>query len=109
MQKIALYASVAIVSSLLTLGASASASLMPKAATTASSTQSQLELARHGADDGNRNDHHGRGHDDGANHAANTPAYLLMARHGADDAAGHDRHGRGADDAPGDDHGGRRG
>ena len=138
MQKLAVYAGLAAISSVLTFGASADASQQSRDGTVVSSSQGTLDVARKGADDKNPNERHGRGRDDGANHAESTPAFLQMARNGgsgdhdgggheghgrgADDGAGHDARGRGADDgaghirrahgaddAVGDDHGGQRG
>lgn len=77
----------------------------PKDQTTPPTVSEQTEggmllLARHGKDDGKRDDRGGKGKDDGSNHAENQTQgnLLLLARHGKDDAKGDDRGGTGKDD-----------
>lgn len=131
MQKLAICAGLAAISSILAFGTSASASLqspqdatisMPKGIATlarkdAVNTPAPLLLARNGGGhgsgghdggghgegghDGGGHDDHGRGSHDGAGHDDHA--------RGADDDVGHIRHGHGADDAAGEDNGGQRG
>jgi hypothetical protein len=81
MQKVTIYASVAIASSIMTFGMSANASLLQNEPAATSSEPDAVQVARHGADDNNKGERHGRGRDDGPNHAQNAPFFLLMARH----------------------------
>ncbi|MDE1993706.1 MAG: hypothetical protein KGI75_14475 [Rhizobiaceae bacterium] len=113
MQKSVFYAVVALATSLPTFGATASASLAPASPTAVATGTQQMEIARQGADDANRNERHGRGRDDGRNHAENIrPEDGHSAGHGADDGPNHDRGDDRGGDRGGDqggDHGGHRG
>jgi hypothetical protein len=110
MRKLALYACVAVTSSILSVDTPAIAAPLSQQVGLTSSPRTLVEFTRRGADDNLKHRRRG-GNDDGPGHVSHQSS---SSRHGADDSAGHEHHGGGDDSGHGgnhgggDDHGGRR-